>query len=468
MSKYSAFFDFLKSNEILFVDFRFTDLTGKWHHITRGSEMVDEDILKNGIGFDGSSIHGWKPINESDMYFVPDVSTAFIDPFSAQPTVVVFCDVFDPKTDKNYDKCPRHVAQKAEEYLIQSGVGDIAYFGPEPEFFIFDKVSCNLTPFSSHHELGSSEIKFEQNGINGSDLGHRPRIKGGYFPAMPVDHHYDIRNEMYIALKQCGLTPSLHHHEVAVSQSEIGIEFGTLKRTADQTQIFKYVVRNVANTFGKTATFMPKPVYGDNGSGMHVHQSIWDGKTNLFVQKDNNQLSELALYYIGGIIKHAKAINAFSNPTTNSYKRLVPGFEAPVFLAYSEHNRSASIRIPHSKSPKAKRIEARFPDPTSNSYLVFSAMLLAGLDGIKNKIHPGEMARQNLYEVSAEESKRIPRVCVSLREALEALDKDRDFLVNTGVFTNDLIDSYLALKQEEVNKVESIPNPAEFDEYFSC
>lgn len=464
---FEKFQTIIQENQIKYVDFRFTDLCGIWHHITYIAQEVDESLIKGGIAFDGSSISGWKDIEESDMYFIPDLSTAFVDPFSAQETVVVICDVYDPKTNKGYDRDPRTIARKAMEFFQSTKIGDAAYFGPEPEFFVFDGVEKNVDAHSSHYKITSSEINSVSNCEGSFNLGHRPSTKGGYFPVAPVDHHTDVRAEMVTVMREIGIDAILHHHEVASSQGEIGIKYNDLLTTADNVQKYKYVVKNVAATYGKTATFMPKPIAKDNGSGMHVHQSIWKDGKNTFAGNEIDGLSENALYYIGGIIKHAKALNAFANSTTNSYKRLVPGYEAPVFLAYSSKNRSASIRIPYTNNEKAKRIEARFPDPLSNSYLLFSAFLLAGLDGIQNKIHPGAAAQKNLYKLSKEESLKIPSVCESLKDALRELDRDREFLTKSGVFTNDLIDAYIDIKMGEVRKVQMTPNPMEFHLYYS-
>ena len=460
--------DLIKDNDAKFIDFRFTDLDGKWHHITKSSDDVGESVLRDGLTFDGSSVKGWKPIEDSDMYFIPDLSTAFIDPFSSQVTVVVTCDVYDSKTGLGYDKDPRTVAKMAERFFLDQNVGDAAYFGPEPEFFIFDDVRFKVDGYTSFYHVKSSETPCQSDAaIEGGNLAHRPVKKGGYFPVGPVDHHFDIRCEMVSVMKEVGVKANLHHHEVATSQSEIGFEFSTLTATADNIQKYKYVVKNVAHAYGKTATFLPKPIFGDNGSGMHVHQSIWNKGINLFKGDQEAGLSETALYYIGGIIKHARAINAFTNPTTNSYKRLVPGYEAPTFLAYSKCNRSAAIRIPYATNENGRRIEARFPDPLANPYLGLAAMLLAGLDGIKNKIHPGHARNENLYELSDEDGKSVPRVCKSLDEALSALDSDREFLKAGGVFSDALIDSYIALKYKEFQTLSSIPHPAEFEMYYS-
>jgi glutamine synthetase len=457
-------------NDIKFVDFRFTDTRGKEQHVTVPVSHFNEDKFTEGHAFDGSSIAGWKGIQASDMQLMPDPSTAFIDPFFDEPTLVLTCDVVDPTDGKGYDRDPRSLAKRAEAYLKSSGLGDTAYFGPEPEFFIFDSIQWDVSMNGSSVRINSEEgawasgEKFE-----GGNTGHRPGVKGGYFPVPPVDSLHDIRSAMCTTLEQLGVPVEVHHHEVATAgQCEIGTKFSTLTQRADWTQIQKYVILNTAHAYGKTATFMPKPFAGDNGSGMHVHQSVWKDGKNLFAGNGYAGLSEFALYYIGGIIKHARALNAITNPGTNSYKRLVPHFEAPVKLAYSAKNRSASIRIPFVHSDKGRRVAARFPDPIANPYLAFSALLMAGLDGVQNKIHPGEAATKDLYHLPPEEDAKIPTVCASLEEALAALDADREFLTKGGVFTNDWIDAYLALKMEEVNKVRITPHPAEFGLYYSC
>ena len=460
----------MNENDVNFVDFRFTDTRGKEHHVGVPAHTVDEEKFESGHAFDGSSIAGWKGIQASDMLLIPDPDTAFIDPFFDETTLVISCDVVDPTDGRGYDRCPRSIAKRAEAYLKSSGLGDTAFFGPEPEFFIFDSVEwktdmsgCFVKIYSEEAAWATAE-KFE-----GGNIGHRPMVKGGYFPVPPVDSFNDIRAAMCLALEQCGVEVEVHHHEVATAgQNEIGTKFGTLVRRADLTQVLKYVVHNVAHQYGKTATFMPKPIVGDNGSGMHVHQSIWKDGKNLFAGNGYAGLSETALYYIGGIIKHAKALNAITNPGTNSYKRLVPHYEAPVKLAYSAKNRSASIRVPFVASDKARRIETRFPDPIANPYLCFAALLMAGLDGIQNKIHPGDPADKNLYDLPPEEDAKIPTVCASLDEALAHLDKDREFLTRGGVFSNDWIDAFIALKMEEVNKVRMTTHPVEFDLYYSC
>jgi glutamine synthetase len=431
-------------------------------------DAVDEEALTDGIMFDGSSIEGWKAINESDMILQPDLSTVVMDPFAAQNHLVVFCNIVDPGTGQLYGRDPRSVAVRAENYLKSTGIGDTIYMGPEAEFFVFDDVrfatDMNHTFFRIDSEEGPYNTATD---FDDGNIGHRPRIKGGYFPVAPVDSGTDFRAEMVTVMKEMGLKMEKHHHEVAPSQHELGIRFDTLVRSADNMQIYKYVVHMVAHTYGKTATFMPKPVAGDNGSGMHSHQSIWkDGKPT-FAGEGYAGLSETALYYIGGIIRHARTINAFANSTTNSYKRLIPGFEAPVLLAYSARNRSASCRIPYGESPAAKRVEVRFPDAAGNPYLTFAAMLMAGLDGIKNRLHPGDSMDKNLYDLPPEELQGIPTVCGSLRDALQSLENDNDFLLQGGVFTEDQIDAYLELKWEEVYAFEHAPHPIEFQLYYS-
>lgn len=459
----------IKENEATWVDLRFTDTKGKEHHVTIPSSYVDEEFFENGQMFDGSSILGWKGINESDMILMPDDETAVMDPFTDDPTLILRCDIIEPSTGQGYERDPRSVAHRAEEYLKSTGLGDIAFFGPEPEFFVFDEVKFGIDMSGSFCKINSEEAAWSTGAkFEGGNMGHRPRVKGGYFPVPPVDSLHDIRAAMCGAMQQMGLDVEVHHHEVAnAGQCEIGVKFNTLVKKADEVQILKYCVHNVAHAYGKTATFMPKPIVGDNGSGMHVHQSFWKDGVNQFAGDLYAGLSETALYYIGGIIKHAKAINAFSNPGTNSYKRLIPGFEAPVMLAYSARNRSASIRIPYVSSPKGKRIEARFADPIANPYLCFAAMLMAGIDGVQNKIHPGDAADKDLYDLPAEEAAKIPQVCGSLREALDNLDKNRSFLTAGGVFTDDMIDAYIELKMEDVYRVEHTTHPVEFDMYYS-
>ena len=468
MSNTSSIMEMIKENDIRFVDLRFTDPRGKWQHLTQAIVTVDEESLKEGFMFDGSSIAGWKAINESDMCLMPDLTTATIDPFFAQATLVLVCDVLEPTTGKPYNRDPRSTAKAAIEYMSNQGIGDTAFFGPEAEFFVFDDVKFDVQMNRGYYEVDSSEGPYNTaRDYEEGNPGHRPGIKGGYFPVPPVDSEQDLRSEMLAVMEEMGVEVEKHHHEVAPSQHELGMKFGTLINTADSLQIYKYVVHQVASSYGKTATFMPKPVAGDNGSGMHVHQSIWKDNEPMFAGTEYADLSETCLFYIGGIIKHARAINAFSNSITNSYKRLVPGFEAPVLLAYSARNRSASCRIPFVNNPKGKRVEVRFPDAASNPYLAFSAMLMAGLDGIKNKIHPGEAMDQDLYELSPDELKDIPTVCGSLREALNALDIDREFLTQGDVFDDDQIDAYIDLKMEEVLAFEQAPHPIEFKMYYS-
>ena len=457
-----------KEHDLQFVGFQFTDPRGKMQHTDQHISTIDEDMFKDGIMIDGSSIAGWKAINESDMSLVPDWSKCWLDPFAAQPTLKVFCTIYDPISGDTYDRCPRVIAQKAEAYLGSTGIADTAYFGPEAEFFIFDDVRYNVAMNEVSFKLDSNEGPYNTNTIYPQgNMGHRPRVKGGYFPEAPIDSTADLRAEMITVLASMGVPVEKHHHEVAPSQCELGIFFSTLVKCADNMQLYKYAVHNVAHMYGKTATFMPKPIYGDNGSGMHVHQSLWNGKTPMFAGDLYAGLSDTALYYIGGIIKHARALNAFTNPSTNSYKRLVPGYEAPVLLAYSARNRSASCRIPFGKSPKAKRVEVRFPDPTANPYLAFSAMLMAGLDGIQNKIHPGEAIDKNLYELPPEELAKVPTVCGSLREAIECLSADHDFLMKGDVFTKSMIEGYIELKMEEVLAYETMPHPIEYQMYYS-
>ena len=458
----------IKDEEIPFVDFRFTDPRGKWQHLAMDANFVDADLFAEGIMFDGSSIAGWKAINDSDMALMPDADTAVMDPFMAQPTLVVFCDVVEPATHETYSRDPRSTARRAEAYLQSSGIGDTAYFGPEPEFFVFDDVRFAVSQNETFYALDEGEGAYNSGrDFDGGNIGHRPGTKGGYFPVPPVDSAADLRSEMLTVMREMGIDTEKHHHEVAPSQHELGMKFAPLTICADQIQIYKYVVHNVAHSYGKTATFMPKPVMDDNGSGMHVHQSIWKDGKPMFAGSGYADLSEDCLYYIGGIMKHAKALNAFTNPLTNSYKRLIPGFEAPVLLAYSARNRSASCRIPFSPSPAGKRIEIRFPDPGANPYLAFTSMLMAGLDGIENKIHPGDPMDKDLYDLPPEELAEVPTVCGSLREALESLDADRDFLKKGGVMTDDQIDGYIEIKWEEVYRMEHTPHPVEFDMYYS-
>ena len=459
----------IKDNDIRWVDLRFTDTRGKEQHVSIPATQVDEDFFEDGKMFDGSSIAGWKGINESDMILMPDDSTSVIDPFTDDATIILRCDVVEPSTMQGYERDPRSVAKRAEAYLTSTGLGDTAFFGPEPEFFVFDDVKFKVEMQGASYAINSEEAAWASNdSFDEGNTGHRPGVKGGYFPVPPVDSLHDIRAAMCTAMEQMGLDVEVHHHEVGTAgQCEIGIRFNTLVAKADEVQILKYCVHNVAHAYGKTATFMPKPLVGDNGSGMHVHQSIAKNGDNTFAGDEYAGLSEAALYYIGGTIKHARAINAFANASTNSYKRLVPGFEAPVMLAYSARNRSASIRIPYEPSPKGKRIEVRFGDPTANPYLCFAAMLMAGLDGIQNKIHPGEAADKDLYDLPPEEAAEIPTVASTLEMALDALDADREFLTAGGVFTNDMIDGYIELKRSEVERLNMTTHPIEFDMYYS-
>ncbi|MCX5591826.1 type I glutamate--ammonia ligase [Alcaligenes endophyticus] len=459
----------LSEREIAFVDFRFTDTLGREHHLTVPAHTVDEDRLESGLPFDGSSLPGWKGIEASDMLLVPDTSSMRMDPFREESTLVLSCDVVDPADLKGYDRDPRSIAKRAEAYLRATGLGDTAYFGPEPEFFVFDGISWNDEMSGSFVKIQSESAPWSRGAdLNGRNLGHRPAVKGGYVPVPPVDAYADLRAEMCLLLEQQGVPVEIHHHEVGgAGQLEIGTRFSTLVQRADWNQIMKYTVHNVAHVYGKTATFMPKPIVGDNGSGMHVHQSIWKDGQNMFAGNEYAGLSEMALFFIGGIIKHARALNAITNPSTNSYKRLVPHYEAPVKLAYSARNRSASIRIPYVSNPKARRVESRFPDPMANPYLAFSALLMAGLDGVQNRIHPGDPADKNLYDLPPEEDAKIPTVCSSLEQALDALEQDREFLTRGGVFSNDMLDAYIELKRQEVTRLRMTPHPVEFDMYYS-
>ncbi len=458
----------IKENDIHYVDLRFTDPRGKMQHVTLDTDLITDDFFEDGTMFDGSSIAGWKAINESDMCLMPDLDTAVIDPFYAQPTLALFCNILEPSTGEAYNRDPRSTALRAETYLKSSGIGDTCFFGPEAEFFVFDDVRFNTDPYSTGFVLDDPELPVNSDrDYEAGNKGHRPRTKGGYFPVNPVDSGQDFRGEMLSTMKEIGLEVEKHHHEVAAAQHELGLKFGTLTKMGDALQLYKYVIHNVAHVYGKTATFMPKPVAGDNGTGMHCHQSIWKDGKPLFAGDKYGDLSQECLYYIGGIIKHARALNALTNPSTNSYKRLIPGFEAPVLLAYSARNRSASCRIPFSTSANGKRIEIRFPDPTANPYLAFSAMLMAGLDGIENKIDPGEPMDKDLYELPPEELKNVPQVCGSLREAVMALDSDREFLKKGGVMDDDQIDAYIELKWEEIYRLEHTPHPVEFDMYYS-
>ena len=459
----------ISDENVEYVDIRFTDPRGKLQHVTVMSDQVDGDFIDEGFMFDGSSIAGWKSIEASDMKLMIDTDSAYIDPFYAEKTLCVHCSVVEPDTGEAYERDPRGTAEKAEAYLKSSGVGDVAYMGPEAEFFLFDNVR-----FSNE----MNKVSFEVDALDASwntdtdyemgNTGHRPGIKGGYFPVNPIDDGQDIRSEMLSTMKRLGMKVDKHHHEVASCQHELGLIFDSLTKQGDELQKYKYVIHNVAQAYGKSATFMPKPIAGDNGTGMHVNMSIWKGGKPLFAGDKYADLSQEALYYIGGILKHAKSLNAFTNPSTNSYKRLIPGFEAPVLRAYSARNRSGCVRIPWTESPKAKRVEARFPDPSSNPYLCFSALLMAGLDGIKNKVSPGEAMDKNLYDLPAEELADIPTVCGSLREAIEELQKDHDYLLAGNVFTKDQIDGYIELKMEEIESYEHTPHPVEYGMYYSC
>jgi glutamine synthetase len=459
----------MKDNEVKFVDLRFTDTRGKEQHVSVPARVFGEDQFEHGHAFDGSSIAGWKGIQASDMLLMPDPDSVRMDPFMDEPTLIVSCDVVEPADGKGYDRCPRSIAKRAEAYLKSTGIADTAYFGPEPEFFIFDSVTWHVDMSGSSVKIESEEAPWSSRKESESgNIGHRPPVKGGYFPVPPVDSLQDIRSAICLALEEQGVEVEVHHHEVAApGQCEIGTRFNSLVKRADWMQILKYTVHNVAHSYGKTATFMPKPVVGDNGSGMHVHQSLWKGGQNMFAGNGYAGLSETALYYIGGIIKHARALNAITNPGTNSYKRLVPGFEAPINLAYSARNRSAAVRIPFVSSTKARRIEVRFPDPTANPYLAFAAMMMAGLDGVQNKIHPGDPMDKNLYDLPPEEAAKVPHPCASLDEALANLDRDREFLTRGGVFSNDMLDAYIELKMEEVTRFRMTTHPVEYDMYYS-
>ncbi|GKY89021.1 type I glutamate--ammonia ligase [Sinisalibacter aestuarii] len=459
----------LKDEDVAYVDIRFTDPRGKLQHVTVAAELVDEDFLDEGFMFDGSSIAGWKSIEASDMKLMPDPKSVYIDPFYAEKTLCVHCSIVEPDTGEPYERDPRGTAEKAEAYLKASGIGDVSYFGPEAEFFLFDDVRMSVTPNKVAYEIDAVDAAWNTDTeYEMGNTGHRAGYKGGYFPVNPIDDGQDIRSEMLSTMKQIGMKVDKHHHEVATAQHELGLIFGSLTEQADELQKYKYVIHNVAQAYGKTATFMPKPIKGDNGSGMHVNMSIWKDGKPLFAGDKYADLSQEALWFIGGILKHAKTLNAFTNPATNSYKRLIPGFEAPVLRAYSARNRSGCVRIPWTESPKAKRVEARFPDPAANPYLAFAALLMAGLDGIKNKIDPGPASDKNLYDLPPEELAGIDTVCGSLREALESLEKDHDFLLAGDVFTKDQIQGYLDLKWEEVYAYEHTPHPIEYQMYYSC
>ena len=459
----------IRDEDVDYVDIRFTDPRGKLQHVTVVADLVDEDFLEEGFMFDGSSIAGWKSIEESDMKLMPDTTSAYIDPFYAEKTLCLHCTVVEPDTGESYGRDPRGTAERAEAYLISSGIGDTSYFGPEAEFFLFDDVRFSVEMNKVSFEVDAQDASWNTDSeYEMGNMGHRPGIKGGYFPVNPTDAAQDLRSEMLSTMKRIGMKVDKHHHEVASCQHELGLIFGSLTQQADELQKYKYIIHNVAHAYGKTATFMPKPISGDNGTGMHVNMSIWKDGKPLFAGDKYADLSDEALYFIGGILKHAKTLNAFTNPSTNSYKRLIPGFEAPVLRAYSARNRSGCVRIPSAESPKAKRVEARFPDPAANPYLCFSALLMAGLDGIANKIHPGEPSDKDLYDLPPEELAGIPTVCASLREALESLEADHDFLLAGGVFTKDQIDGYLELKWDEVYAYEHTPHPVEYKMYYSC
>ncbi|MFT6457667.1 MAG: glutamine synthetase [Pseudophaeobacter arcticus] len=459
----------IKDEDAAYVDIRFTDVRGKLQHVTVDVDLVDEDFLEEGFMFDGSSIAGWKSIENSDMKLMADTTSAYVDPFYAEKTICIHCSIVEPDTGEAYERDPRGTAQKAEAYLKASGIGDVAYMGPEAEFFLFDDVRYSNSINKVSYEVDATDASWNTDTeYEMGNMGHRPGLKGGYFPVNPTDEAQDLRSEMLSTMKRLGMKVDKHHHEVASCQHELGLIFDSLTKQADELQKYKYVIHNVAHAYGKSATFMPKPIYGDNGTGMHVNMSIWKDGKPLFAGDKYADLSDEALYFIGGILKHAKTLNAFTNPATNSYKRLIPGFEAPVLRAYSARNRSGCVRIPWTESPKAKRVEARFPDPAANPYLCFAALLMAGLDGIKNKIDPGEAMDKNLYDLPAEELADIPTVCGSLREALESLEADHDFLIQGDVFTKDQIEGYIALKMEEVQTYEHTPHPVEYGMYYSC
>jgi glutamine synthetase len=459
----------IKDKEVKFIDLRFTDTRGKEQHVSLPASVIDDDFFTEGKMFDGSSIAGWRGIQDSDMVLMPEADTAVMDPFADENTLILRCDILSPTTMQGYERDPRSLAKRAEAYLNSTGVADTAYFGPEPEFFVFDDVRWGADLSGAFYKVDSDEAQWNSERVfEDGNMGHRPAIKGGYFPVPPVDSLNDLRGAMCLAMEEMGVPSEVHHHEVATAgQCEIGTKFAPLVRRADMNQILKYCIWNVAHAYGKTVTFMPKPLVGDNGNGMHVHQSLGKDGQNVFMGDKYGGMSDLGLYYIGGIIKHARALNALTNAATNSYKRLVPGFEAPTLLAYSARNRSASIRIPHVQNPKARRIEVRFPDSSGNPYLAYSAMMLAGLDGILNKIHPGDPVDKDLYDLPPEEEKMIPTVCFALDQALDALDKDRGFLTAGGVFSDDLIDSYIALKMEEITRLRMTTHPVEFDMYYS-
>jgi glutamine synthetase len=459
----------IKDEEAAYVDIRFTDPRGKLQHVTVMADLVDEDFLDEGFMFDGSSIAGWKGIEASDMKLMPDTESAYVDPFYAEKTICLHCSIVEPDTGEAYERDPRGTAEKAEAYLKSSGIGDVAYFGPEAEFFLFDDVRFSNSMNKVSYEVDAQDAAWNTDTeYEMGNMGHRPGVKGGYFPVNPTDAAMDLRSEMLSTMKRIGMSVDKHHHEVASCQHELGLIFSSLTKQADELQKYKYVIHNVAHAYGKSATFMPKPIAGDNGTGMHCNMSIWKDGKPLFAGDKYADLSDEALYFIGGILKHAKTLNAFTNPSTNSYKRLIPGFEAPVLRAYSARNRSGCVRIPWTESPKAKRVEARFPDPSANPYLCFAALLMAGLDGIENKIHPGEPSDKDLYDLPPEELAGIPTVCASLREAMDELEKDHDFLLKGDVFTKDQIEGYMELKWEEIYTFEHTPHPVEYGMYYSC
>ncbi|MXP67957.1 glutamate--ammonia ligase [Pantoea sp. Aalb] len=459
----------IKEKEIKFIDLRFTDTKGKEHHVSIPTHQINSIFFQEGKMFDGSSVNGWKGINESDMILMPDTTTAIIDPFFEHPTLIIRCDILEPNTMQGYQRDPRSIAKRAEQFLILSGIADTILFGPEPEFFLFDDIRFSSSFSGSHVNIDDIEACWNTGKkYEGGNKGHRPTLKGGYFPVPPVDSSQNIRSAMCLTMEKMGLIIEAHHHEVATAgQNEIAIRFNTITKKADEIQIYKYVVHNIAHAYGKTATFMPKPIFGDNGSGMHCHMSLFKNNINLFSGDQYSGLSKIALFYIGGIIKHAKAINALTNPTTNSYKRLVPGYEAPVMLAYSARNRSASIRIPIVGNPKARRIEVRFPDPSANPYLAFAALLMAGIDGIINKIHPGDAMDKNLYNLPPQEEVNIAKVASSLEDALNELNKNRDFLMRGNVFTDNTIDAYITLLKSDIDRINMTPHPVEFEMYYS-
>ncbi len=463
------FLKMVKDEDAEYVDIRFTDPRGKLQHVTVMSDQVDEDFLEEGFMFDGSSIAGWKGIEASDMKLMPDTDSAYVDPFYAEKTICVHCSIVEPDTGEAYERDPRSTAEKAEAYLKSSGIGDTAFFGPEAEFFVFDDVRMSVEINKVSYEVDAQDASWNgDTEYEMGNMGHRPGVKGGYFPVNPIDAGQDLRSEMLSTMKRIGMKVDKHHHEVASCQHELGLIFDSLTKQADELQKYKYIIHNVAHAYGKSATFMPKPIAGDNGTGMHCNMSIWKDGKPLFAGDKYADLSDEALYFIGGILKHAKALNAFTNPSTNSYKRLIPGFEAPVLRAYSARNRSGCVRIPWTESPKAKRVEARFPDPAANPYLCFAALLMAGLDGIQNKINPGDPSDKDLYDLPPEELAGIPTVCASLREALDELEADHEFLLKGDVFTKDQIEGYAALKWEEVYAYEHTPHPMEYKMYYSC